>query len=119
MPPADRIFKTCQTRKSSKKKRAAYAFEVYTGWETAKDMPLNEIECRLREEPTWDLGLMREICRRAHMLREWQKADCLSFERVAGIAAKRLGVDIGIPDDLARETEKDKNENSLTQSEGI
>ena len=88
-------------------KRGAYAFEAYTDWKTAKDIPLEELACRLRESHVWNLGLLRELCRRAKILQEWQEAGCLSFERVADMAAKKLGVDIGIPDGLYQEIEED------------
>lgn len=105
-------------RKFARIKRAASASEAYTDWEIAKDLPLEEIACRLKEGQMWDLGLLRELCRRAGMLREWQEADAAAFERIAAIVAKKLGADIGIQEDMFQKTaESDEDDTKGNETE--
>lgn len=42
----------------------------------------------------YDLDLLKELCKRADMLDEWEAADGETFEAVALEAAKKLGVEI-------------------------
>lgn len=117
-PASDMAKRAFTLRKFTRIKRAAYASEAYTDWKFAKDLPLGEIACRLKEGQIWDLGLLRELCRRAGMLREWQESDVAAFERVAAIAAKKLGVDIGIPEDMLQKTaESDENDAEESENE--
>lgn len=106
-PAPDIAKRAFAFRKFARIKRAAYASEAYTDWKIAKNLPLEEIACRLKECQMWDLGLLRELCRRAGMLREWQEADAAAFERIAAIAAKKLGVDIGIPEETLQKNSGD------------
>ena len=105
-PGPDMAKRAFTFRKFTRIKRAAFASEAYTDWKIAKDLPLEELARHLKEEQIWDLGLLRELCRRAGMLREWQEADAAAFERVVAIAAKKLGADIGIPEDMFQKTAK-------------
>lgn len=117
-PIPDMAKRAFSFRKFARIKRAASASEAYTDWKIAKDLPLEEIACCLKEGQIWDLGLLRELCRRAGMLREWQEADAAAFERVAAIAAKKLGVDIGLPEDMFQKTaESDKNDAEENETE--
>ena len=118
-PAPDMAKRAFTFRKFTRIKRAAHASEAYTDWKISKDLPLEEIVCSLKEGQIWDLGLLRELCRRAGMLREWQEADAAAFERIAAIAAKKLGVDIGIPEDMLQKTaetdEDDAKENETEE----
>lgn len=88
----DMFVKLCIKYGMDRKKTAGLH---YTSREKLCGMPTEALVERIKGREEWDLGELRELCRRAGMLEEWICAGCDSFEDVAGRAAAKLGVDIG------------------------
>lgn len=53
-----------------------------------------ELAALIRDEPVWDMELLRLLCDMAGMLDEWTAADGDTFEQVAFAAAEKLGVEL-------------------------
>lgn len=53
-----------------------------------------EIAEIIRNNDTWDIEALSELCKMADMIDEWEAADGDTFESVAFAAADNLGVEI-------------------------
>lgn len=55
---------------------------------------MKELIERIKNSQEWNLEDLRELCKEAGLLEEWEAADGETFEKVAFKAAEILGVEI-------------------------
>ena len=58
------------------------------------DMTAEQIAEKIKASDTWDSDLLKELCNRAGLEKEWEEADGENFEEVAEKASEILGVNL-------------------------